>query len=176
MLNFDEWIIYTISYIFQLQAANFPCGVLCHVPFAWFPRRSDVRPKWYLLVLHWTHCIMDGFGNFSQHPPWNHMVHWTVYHCFVDLYIQMMVSFCDDSRLFRRTIYVDIYIYILLFPRNAYNMAKIRGTVRGTEGGTVRGWRSKKLVLDRSKTRTSGAWDSSLARSNACHNLEMIRG
>jgi hypothetical protein len=65
---------------------------------------------------------------------------------------------------------------MLLFPRNAYNMAKIRGTVRGTEGGTVRGWRSKKLVLDRSKTRTSGAWDSSLARSNACHNLEMIRG
>ena len=66
----------------QLQAVNFPCGVLCHVPFAWFPRRSDVRPKWYLLVLHWTHCIMDGFGNFSQHPPWYHMVNWTVYHCF----------------------------------------------------------------------------------------------
>ena len=66
--------------------------------------------------------------------------------------------------------------YDLIIPRNAYNMAKIRGTVRGTKGGTVRGWRSKKLVLDRSKTRTSGAWDSSLARCNACHNLEMIRG
>ena len=37
-----------------------------------------------------------------------------------------------------------IYIYILIIPRNAYNMAKIRGTVRGSEGGTVRGWRSKK--------------------------------
>jgi hypothetical protein len=99
----------------------------------------------------------------------------------------------DGLSLFCRSIYTDDgeflrwfqivsennlrgYIYILLFPRNAYNMAKIRGTVRGTEGGTVRGWRSKKLVLDRSKTRTSGAWDSSLARSNACHNLEMIRG
>ena len=37
-----------------------------------------------------------------------------------------------------------INIYNLIIPRNAYNMAKIRGTVRGTEGGTVRGWRSKK--------------------------------
>ena len=35
---------------------------------------------------------------------------------------------------------------------------------------------SRKWGLDRSKTRTSGAWDSALARCNACHNLEMIRG
>jgi hypothetical protein len=69
-----------------------------------------------------------------------------------------------------------IYIYILIIPRNAYNVGKNRDTVRGTEAGTVRGWKSRKWGLDRSKTRTSGAWDSSLARSNACHNLEMIRG
>ena len=39
----------------------------------------------------------------------------------------------------------------LLFPRNAYNMAKIRGTVRGTEGGTVRGGDQKSWCLTAQK-------------------------
>jgi len=39
----------------------------------------------------------------------------------------------------------------LLIPRNAYNVGKNWGTVRGTEAGTVRGWKSRKWGLDRSR-------------------------
>ena len=41
--------------------------------------------------------------------------------------------------------------YDLIIPRNAYNMAKIRGTVRGTEGGTVRGGDQKSWCLTAQK-------------------------
>ena len=42
-------------------------------------------------------------------------------------------------------------VYHLIIPRIAYNVGKNRGTVRGTEAGTVRGWKSRKWGLDRSK-------------------------
>ena len=34
---------------------------------------------------------------------------------------------------------------------NAYNVGKNRGTVRGTEAGTVRGWKSRKFGLESSR-------------------------
>ena len=34
---------------------------------------------------------------------------------------------------------------------NAYNVGKNRGTARGTEAGTVRGWKSRKLGLESSR-------------------------
>ena len=38
---------------------------------------------------------------------------------------------------------------MLINPHNAYNVGKNWGTVRGTEAGTVRGWKSRKWGLDR---------------------------
>ena len=48
----------------------------------------------------------------------------------------------NNMEMDREIIYICMYVWVI--PRNDYNMAKIRGTVRGSEGGTVRGWRSKK--------------------------------
>ena len=42
-------------------------------------------------------------------------------------------------------------MYILDNACNAYNVGKRWGKARGTEAGTVRGWKSRKLGLDGSR-------------------------
>ena len=58
--------------------------------------------------------------------------------------MMMMMRRLSSVRVRAKPCILYNHVYILIIPRNAYNMAKIRGTVRGSEGGTVRGWRSKK--------------------------------
>ena len=66
-----------------------------------------------------------------------------------------------------------IYIYIYVCMYGLSHVMIITWQKSGARCGAARVARSG---AGDQKSRTSGAWDSSLARSNACHNLEMIPG
>ena len=64
-----------------------------------------------------------------------------------------MYTYTDTHTYIYIYIYIDLFIYTYTLdnPCNAYNVGKKWGTARGTEAGTVRGWKSRKLGLDGSR-------------------------